>query len=159
MAYFLARYREPHTRLPAPSWDLWEERRGIAAFTIGSVWAGLNAAANFTDAFGETVQAEKYRRAASEIKDGASRFLFDEKSGRFARSINVPARRDHRMTLDASMAGLCSSACSTPTIRRSWPRWKAMIAGSRSRPMSGGLARYRAATTWFEDVANVAGNP
>ena len=97
MADFLLRYREPHTRLPAPSWDLWEERRGIAAFTVGSVWAGLNAAARFTDAFGETAQAEKYRRAAAEIKEGAIRFLFDETSGCFARSINVSREgRDHR---------------------------------------------------------------
>src|SRR5258708_38853091 len=89
MGDFLARYREPHTRLPAPSWDLWEERRGIAAFTIGSVWAGLNAAANFTDAFGEPAQAEKYRRAAGEIKERAARVLFDETPRCFARSINV----------------------------------------------------------------------
>ena len=31
-ADFLARYREPHTRLPAASYDLWEERRGVYAW-------------------------------------------------------------------------------------------------------------------------------
>src|SRR5205807_2022840 len=70
---FLARYREPHTRLPAASYDLWEERRGIAAFTVGAVWAGLNAAARFTDAFGEAALAERYRRAAAEIREATDR--------------------------------------------------------------------------------------
>jgi len=58
---------ESATLLPAASYDLWEERRGIQAFTVGAVWAGLTAAARFTDAFGESSMAEKYRKAASEI--------------------------------------------------------------------------------------------
>ena len=40
-ADFMATYREPRTKLPAPSFDLWEERRGIHAFTTAAVWAGL----------------------------------------------------------------------------------------------------------------------
>ncbi len=163
MADFLARYREPHTRLPAPSWDLWEERRGIAAFTIGSVWAGLNAAANFTDAFGETAQAEKYRRAASEIKDGASRFLFDEKSGRFARSINVSREGEITadMTLDASMAGLWLFGMFEADDPKIVATMEAMIARLTIKSDVGGLARYEN-DYYFQvskDVANVAGNP
>ena len=39
-ARFLAGYLDPQTGLPKPSWDLWEERWGVHAFTIGAVWAG-----------------------------------------------------------------------------------------------------------------------
>src|SRR5712691_5977875 len=88
-ADFLARYREPHTRLPAASYDLWEERRGVAAFTVGAVWAGLMAGARFTDAFGEPTLADKYRRAAGEIRDATERVMFDTKLGRFHRGITI----------------------------------------------------------------------
>jgi glucoamylase len=33
-ADFLCRYRDPETGLPIPSYDLWEERRGVLSFTL-----------------------------------------------------------------------------------------------------------------------------
>ncbi len=163
MAGFLARYREPHTRLPAPSWDLWEERRGIAAFTIGSVWAGLNAAARFTDAFGETAQAEKYRRAAGEIKDGTLRFLFSETHGRFARSVNVSHEGEITtdMTLDASIAGLWLFGMFEVDDPKIVATMDAMIARLTIQTDVGGVARYEN-DYYFQvskDVEKVAGNP
>ena len=163
MGDFLARYREPHTRLPAPSWDLWEERRGIAAFTIGSVWAGLNAAANFTDAFGETAQAEKYRRAASEIKEGTLRFLFNETTGRFARSVNVSREGEitSDTTLDASMAGLWLFGMFDVNDPKIVATMEAMIERLTIKTDVGGVARYEN-DYYFQvskDVTNVAGNP
>jgi GH15 family glucan-1,4-alpha-glucosidase len=163
MADFLARYREPHTRLPAPSWDLWEERRGIAAFTIGSVWAGLYAAARFTDAFGETAQAEKYRRAAAEIREATSRFLFDETSGCFARSVNVSSKGEITTdpTLDASMAGLWLFGMFDAGDPKIVATMEAMIARLTIKTDIGGVARYEN-DYYFQvskDVQNVAGNP
>ncbi len=52
-ADFLLSYRDPNTGLPQPSYDLWEERYGVTAFGVSTVWAGLQAAANFTDLFNE----------------------------------------------------------------------------------------------------------
>jgi GH15 family glucan-1,4-alpha-glucosidase len=163
MADFLARYREPHTRLPAPSWDLWEERRGIAAFTVGSVWAGLNAAAKFTDAFGEAAQAEKYRRAAAEIKEGTLRFLYNEEAGSFARSVNVSREGEITadMTLDASMAGLWLFGMFEPGDPKIVAMMEAMIARLTIKTAVGGVARYEN-DYYFQvskDVGNVAGNP
>ena len=43
-ADFLVRFRDPDTRLPLPSYDLWEERWGVHAFTVGAVYGGLYAA-------------------------------------------------------------------------------------------------------------------
>src|SRR6185437_11649745 len=69
-ADFMANYRDAATGLPLPSYDLWEERRGVLAFTCGAVWGGLVAAARFAKAFGEKALAERYTGAADQIKDG-----------------------------------------------------------------------------------------
>ncbi len=58
-ADFMMRYREPTTGLPVPSYDLWEERRGILSFTCAAVVAGLRAAAELRRA----VRRRRSRRA------------------------------------------------------------------------------------------------
>src|SRR5207247_3312384 len=88
-AHFFASYREPHTRLPGPSYDLWEERLGILTYTTSAVYAGLDAAANFSAIFGEEELATKYRTAADEIKQATRRYLWDEERGHFLRMITV----------------------------------------------------------------------
>ncbi len=107
-ADFLVIYREPHTHLPAASYDLWEERRGILTFTTAAVYAGLDAAANFSHLFGEEELTAKYRQAAEEIKEAALSSLWDEERGYFSRMINVNNNgmisRD--TTLDSSICGL-----------------------------------------------------
>jgi GH15 family glucan-1,4-alpha-glucosidase len=70
-ADFMSSYREPRTKLPAPSFDLWEERRGIHAFTTAAVWAGLAAARDFAAAFGQHDLSKRYGTAADEIKAAA----------------------------------------------------------------------------------------
>ena len=52
-ADFMARYRDPRTGLPLPSYDLWEERWGVHAFTVATVYGGLKAARNFAVCFGD----------------------------------------------------------------------------------------------------------
>ena len=86
---FLARFRDEHTGLPATSWDLWEMRREIHTFTVAAVWAGLQAAANFADLFGETDTGDEFRHAADEIKRAMTIYLVDRESGCFLRSIKV----------------------------------------------------------------------
>ncbi len=88
-ADFMVRYREPQTHLPAPSYDLWEERRGILAFTCAAVYAGLRAAAEFARSFGEAGNARRYDDAASEIRAGMDAYLWRPELNRFARMINV----------------------------------------------------------------------
>lgn len=107
-AEFLVHYRDETTNLPGPSFDLWEERRGILTFTTAAVYAGLDAAANFALLFGEELQANRYRQAAKEIKEAALRYLWDEERGHFLRMIVVgkdgSIQKD--ATLDSSLSGL-----------------------------------------------------
>src|SRR5258708_24382011 len=107
-AVFLASYRDPHTRLPGPSYDLWEERRGILTYTASTIYAGLDAAANFSAIFGEEELATKNRTAADEIKQATRRYLWDEERGHFLRMITVDKDGTiHKdATLDSSLCGL-----------------------------------------------------
>src|SRR5437588_804058 len=78
------------------------------SFTVATVWAGLQAAANFAALYGETALADRYRGVAEGIKQGTRRFLFDPEANRFLRRIYV--RPDGTMardqTIDSSVYGL-----------------------------------------------------
>jgi len=86
---FLAGHRDENTGLPAMSWDLWEMQRGIHTFTVATVWAGLQAAGNFAELFGETDLGDSFRQAADEIRRATAVYLVDRESGRFLRSVTV----------------------------------------------------------------------
>lgn len=86
-ADFMVKYRDPRTGLPLPSYDLWEERWGVHAFTVATVYGALKAARNFAVCFGDRVRAETYNRAADEIKAGAAKYLYSERLGRFVRRL------------------------------------------------------------------------
>ena len=66
---FLVSYRDKQTGLPLPSYDLWEEKWGIHTFTVSAVYAGLKAAENFANMFGEVENAKVYKEAADEVKE------------------------------------------------------------------------------------------
>lgn len=86
-ANFLSYYRDPKTGLPLPSYDLWEERLGIHTFTVASVYAGLQAAANFATVFGDTANSLKYRDAAKQVKNAALNLLWCTEKKHFYRSL------------------------------------------------------------------------
>jgi len=86
-ADFMVRYRDPRTGLPLPSYDLWEERWGVHAFTVATVYGGLKAARNFAVCFGDRQRAEIYNKAAEEIREGAAKYLWSEKHNRFLRRL------------------------------------------------------------------------
>ncbi len=86
-ADFMCEYRDKRTGLPLPSYDLWEERWGVHTFTVATVYGGLKAARNFAVCFGDREKAERYNKAAEEIKAAAAKYLWSEKLGRFVRRL------------------------------------------------------------------------
>jgi oligosaccharide amylase len=86
-ADFMCKYRDPRTGLPLPSYDLWEERWGVHAFTVATVYGGLKAARNFAVCFGDRERAERYNKAAEEIKAGAAKYMWSDKLNRFVRRL------------------------------------------------------------------------
>ncbi len=86
-ADFMTSFRDGETGLPAPSWDLWEERRCVSAFAVGAVLGGLGAAVRFAEGVGDRVNARKWGAALSEIRHAADRHLYRPELGRFARGV------------------------------------------------------------------------
>jgi len=86
-ADFMVRYRDLRTGLPLPSYDLWEERWGVHAFTVAAVYGALRAARNFAVCFGDRRKAEVYNDAAEQMKAAAAKYLFSERLNRFVRRL------------------------------------------------------------------------
>jgi glucoamylase len=162
-ANWLISYRDTATGLPLPSWDLWEERRGVLAWTVGAVWAGLQAAGKFADAFGEHNLAVGYRTAADGIRKGSEAHLWAPDLGRFVRMTNQPkdGKWDIDPVIDASMVGLWYFGMFAPND----PRVVATMHAIRERLWIktdvGGIARFEG-DRYFQvsqDITNVPGNP
>jgi GH15 family glucan-1,4-alpha-glucosidase len=162
-ADFMTSYREPHTKLPASSIDLWEERAGIHAFTVGAVWAGLTAACKFADAFGQHDLAERYRTAAEEMRSAALEHLWDGSRGRFVRTISVlpDGTLTKDPTIDISLAGVWLFGMLPPDDERVVATMRAIETTLWVDSAIGGLARYEN-DPYFRDSAlpkGIPGNP
>jgi GH15 family glucan-1,4-alpha-glucosidase len=161
-ADFLCAYRYPALGIPMESYDLWEERRGVFSFTCCAVHAGLEAAANFAELFGDHASEAKYRQAAREVRDGIEKHLFSNSLGRFLRGVYV--RGDDLVpdeTLDSNLYGLFalgSFPADDPRVRRTM---EAVQEGLWVKTGVGGLARYTG--DWYfrksDDLEKVPGNP
>ena len=170
-ADFLVTYRNPETGLPLPSWDLWEERRGIHTFTVATVWAGLQAAARFADLFGEREMADKYSTAAEEIKRAMVRHLYLPNLGRYVRTAYIkggpnrapgsPLELEYDTKIDASLVGIWYFGVFDPNDERVQSTMKAVRDRLWVKTDVGGLARYENDTYHqvSQDVDTVPGNP
>jgi GH15 family glucan-1,4-alpha-glucosidase len=161
-AEFLAAYRDPEPLLPRPSYDLWEERHGVHAYTVAAVISGLRGAANFARVFQETERAERYDSAADEMLAGIVTHLYHAGHGRYARS---GYRRSNGYELDEvvdiSLLGLVTLG----VLPARDPRVVATVDAIRhdlvlNSPI-GGVARYR--TDRYQRASDVPedvpGNP
>lgn len=112
-AEFMTAFRDRKTGLPCPSWNLWEDRRGVHTFTCATVVAGLRATARFAELFAENDRAEKYSSAADEIAMAMRSHLYSKERGRFLRSLQD--RGDGIMepdaTVDASLFAVFYLGC------------------------------------------------
>jgi GH15 family glucan-1,4-alpha-glucosidase len=162
-ANFLLRYRGA-TGLPLPSYDLWEERYGVMAFTVASVYAGLLAAANFADYHGDKLRASLFEDKANRVKSAAEEHLFAPELGRFIRALYWNDERqtfEPDLKLDASMYGLFDFGLFPPDDPRMVRTMEDLYLALSVKTDVGGLARYE--DDYYQrvsqDVANVPGNP
>ena len=164
MASFMAEFRDPKTGLPLPSQDLWEERDGVHAFTVATVWRALMDAAELTDLLEEPHRTEQYRAAADEIKAAVSEHMYDEDEGRFARSISSVGGGETELdkTVDASLYALAYFGMFEPDD----PKITRTVAAIRSKLSvngpQGGTARFEGdkyQMTASGKEAGIPGNP
>ncbi len=164
MANFMSEFRDPETGLPLPSQDLWEERDGIHAFTVATVWRALMDAAELTELLDEPHHTEEYRGAAEEIKRGVEKYMYDRDEGRFVRTVELTD--DGRATVDKTVDASLYSLAYFGMFQPDDPRIVGTVEAIRSRlsihGAQGGLARFegdRYQLTPSGAKSGIPGNP
>lgn len=162
MANFMANFRDEKLGLPLESFDLWEERLGVHAFTAAAVYAGLNAAARFAETLGEEEDAARWRAAAQEVKKAVAEHMFDERLGRFVRTVRIDDGKVVEVdeTVDASLLALPLFGVFEPDD----PRVVSTVRSVEEKLWVkgvGGLARYE--SDYYQrvsgDYSGIPGNP
>ncbi|MFA6293789.1 MAG: glycoside hydrolase family 15 protein, partial [Victivallales bacterium] len=159
-ANFLMNYRDTDTRLPLPSYDLWEERHGILTYTASTVYGGLIAAANFTELFGETELSEEYRFGAGELKGAMDKYLYMPNEKRFCRMINFgkDGEIETDPALDASLFGIFAFGVYAPDDEKVKSTMQQISDRLWCRTQVGGIARYEN-DQYYRISQDVPGNP
>ena len=161
-AGFLAEFRSPN-HLPLPSWDLWEERRGIHIFTTAAVIGALLAASELAAEFGDLSSADRWAQAADETRATLVAHFWDDAQNAFARMVTTGTDgsliRD--MTCDASAYALFAFGvlpADDPKVAATMARMGRKL---WVKTGGGGLARYER-DYYFrvsDDFDQVPGNP
>jgi GH15 family glucan-1,4-alpha-glucosidase len=143
-AEFMLAYRDPATRLPQPSYDLWERKRGVLTFTCSATSAALNAAADLASAMGKSDDEKKYREASKEIRDAILEHLWDEKNGFFVNMLeNTKNGIVYDRTLDASSVyGIFAFGILPVDDPRLERAWSATVKKLSEGISAGGIARF-----------------
>lgn len=133
-ANFLRDFRDPATGLPAPSFDLWEEVKGIHTYSTAAVIHALERAARIAEEIGKN--PIEWRRASEEMREAALTHLWDRSLGRFLSCLEPRNERLDASVLLALKLGLLP-----------WedPRARAVVDQVEARLWAkemGGLARY-----------------
>ncbi len=93
-ANFLHAFRDARG-LPAPSFDLWEEKKTVNAYSVAAVVHGLERAERISEQLGKNLG--RWREAATRMREAALALLWDDGRGAFRKSIDPDDA-----TLDAS---------------------------------------------------------
>lgn len=162
-ADFMCEFRDEKLKLPCPSWNLWEDRRGIHTFTCASVVAGLRAAANFAALFGDNDLSNKYETAASEIVIAMREHLYSPSLKRFIRALMPDGNGSYYSdtTIDASLFGTFYFGAMTAEDEMVVNTMRAVEQRLWAKTEIGGVARYEndGYMKISGDVEKIAGNP
>ncbi len=143
-ADFLVEYRDPHTKLPRPSYDLWERLRGCSTFSSASVYGALMAAAEISKILGKVSHETRYRKAAIEVREAVLKHLWDEETGTFIKLVNwKDGGLEYDKTLDiSSVYGIFSFGLlpvSDPRLARAFEKTVEILSHGVT---IGGIARF-----------------
>lgn len=103
MANFLCGYMDPITRLPLPSYNLWEEVYQTNTYTIATVYAALIEAAKLAEVLGKDDDAVRWRNTADDIQAHAQEMMWNESRGYFYRGfLRTGENYSYDETIDVS---------------------------------------------------------
>jgi glucoamylase len=163
-AEWTLKFRDSHG-LPLPTWDLWEERRGVHTFTVATTIGALQAAAAFAQDFGEYDRASAYREGARRMQAAMRRYLWNPEQQRFARNaIPTPHNGEYRLDMTADSANYAiyafgGLAVDDPQVEREMEEIQRRLSVKTG---VGGYARYE--HDYYhqverENIEQVPGNP
>ena len=163
-ATFLSEFRDPADGLPLPSWDLWEERRGVHLYTAVAVAAALTAAAELAREFDTPATYAGFAEAAERVREGILTHFWNDEAGRFARMLTRNAEGggfQQDLTVDASAAALFQFGVFPADHPKVVATMRAIGTKLWVRAGMGGIARYER-DYYFrvsDDFERVPGNP
>lgn len=161
--HFLCQYADPSTGLPGMSWDLWEERRGIQAFTCGAVCGALLQGIEMANALGDQETGRQCREALHVRREAMNRYLYHEGLGRFLRGMHYSPGGECLMdyTVDASLYGIWKFGTYLPDDPRVARTMQAVEENLWVQTAVGGIARYTGDYYYrvSDDLSRVPGNP
>jgi GH15 family glucan-1,4-alpha-glucosidase len=153
-----------HNGLPLPSWDLWEERRGIHTFTVAATIGALTAAADFARDMGALDHVAEFTEGADRMRGAMMRHLWVEEQQRFARTATPLDDGTYRLDMTADAANFALFAFGA--LPADHPAVMAEMKAIRDRlwvkTTVGGIARYE--RDYYQqierdDIESVPGNP
>lgn len=162
-ASWILAYRDHHG-LPQPSWDLWEERRGIHLFTVAATIGALKSAAAFAQDMGALDRAAEFSEGAERMRGAMLRHLWDPQRQRFARTATPQPDGSYALdhTLDASAFALFAFGALPADDPRVVSHMRQIRERLWVRTSIGGIARYEGDyyhQVEKRDVDAVPGNP
>lgn len=102
-AEFLAHYCDSESKLPQPSYDLWEQKFGTSTFTASSVYGALNAAINFARLLEKKEDEIRYSKVAGELREAIINRLYNTEKKFFYKQLNKQENNViYDETIDAS---------------------------------------------------------
>lgn len=162
-ARWMLKHRD-HNGLPKPSWDLWEERRGIHTFTTAATIGALQAAAEFAADMGAMDHAAEFLEGAERMRGAMMRHLWVEDQQRFARMATPLDDGTYRldMTADASNFGVFAFGALPPEHPAVMAEMESIRERLWVKTSVGGVARYE--HDYYHqversDIKTVPGNP
>ena len=162
-ADFLVSYRDKKTGLPLPSYDLWEEKRGVHTFTVSAVYGGIRAAEQFADFFGDTERAMAYKTTAEAIKEAMDKYLYSKEHKRFLRTLvfHRDGSLETDVTIDASLYAPFYFGVFAPKDERVVNTMNAIRKRLWIKTDVGGIARYEGDKYHrvADNIRDIPGNP
>ncbi len=162
-AQFMVEFREEKTGLPLPSYDPWEEQRGIFTYTTCCTIAGLHAAARIAHILGHHRHSEQYQGVADAMRQALLFHLYDENEKRFVKCIRRKDGEtiDRDLTPDASISVVWTLDVLPPDDPRVVSTMTQLGRRLAVKTAVGGLARYP--DDHYQEVvpvsADIPGNP
>jgi GH15 family glucan-1,4-alpha-glucosidase len=153
-----------HNGLPLPSWDLWEERRGVHTFTVAATIGALRAAADFARDMGALDHAAEFTEGAERMCGALMRHLWVEEHGAFARMATPLDDGSYRldMTRDAANFAVFAFDALAPDHPAVVKEMKGLRERLWIKTSVGGVARYERDyyhQVETKNIDDIPGNP